>query len=461
MSTTRGCLVIFAVIAFSASLAAGRAAVGSDELPRYRLKVGQELKYSGKSDFKYENGALAYQNDWTFWVVRANDDGSWRLIARNSSSTSQTFSGQKAHENPPDVTMAYFDLYPDGRVVPNDSFGYRFDPSAVFPRLPKDGAEAKNGWKGTNPREEKYTDFKQSAPAAGSQGDEWTFQAVDHGIWDKIYQMTSNSRNTFDMRKGVVTRIESENTQEYGFHGKGSGTVMLVSLEQQNADQVKVLEQESSRYFEANQKYDRLLTEASKNADRVKDLLAQAETTLKDVKAAVNLLVLRERIDDQLKNHTSMVSYYTEEAKNRSAVVGHPAADWKAKDLEGKDHSLMGYRGKVVILDFWYRGCGWCIRAMPQMKELADDFKGQPVAVLGMNTDRDEKDAKFVVDEMALNYPVLKAQGVPEKYHVRGFPTLVIIDQEGKVADVHVGYSATLRQEVGKTVKGLLEAPRK
>jgi hypothetical protein len=95
------------------------------------------------------------------------------------------------------------------------------------------------------------------------------------------------------------------------------------------------------------------------------------------------------------------------------------------------------------------------------MKELADDFKGQPVAVLGMNTDRDEKDAKFVVDEMGLNYPVLKAEGVPEKYHVRGFPTLVIVDQEGKVADIHVGYSATLRDEVSKTVKELLASARK
>ena len=78
------------------------------------------------------------------------------------------------------------------------------------------------------------------------------------------------------------------------------------------------------------------------------------------------------------------------------------------------------------------------------------------MAVLGMNTDSEEKDAKFVVDEMKLNYPVLKAEGLPEKYHVRGFPTLIIVDQTGKVADVHVGYSPTLREEVAKVVNRLL-----
>ena len=83
------------------------------------------------------------------------------------------------------------------------------------------------------------------------------------------------------------------------------------------------------------------------------------------------------------------------------------------------------------MLDFWYRGCGWCIRAMPQMKEVVAHYQAQPVEVFGMNTDDDEADARFVVDKLALNYPTLKADGLPEKYGVRGFPTLVIIDQSG------------------------------
>jgi thiol-disulfide isomerase/thioredoxin len=109
-----------------------------------------------------------------------------------------------------------------------------------------------------------------------------------------------------------------------------------------------------------------------------------------------------------------------------------------------------------VILDFWYRGCGWCIRAMPQINALADDFKGQPVAILGMNTDRVESDARLVIEKLGLKYPTLKAEGLPQKYGVQGFPTLVIIGPDGKVHDLHVGYSPTLREEVAKAVKELL-----
>ena len=44
---------------------------------------------------------------------------------------------------------------------------------------------------------------------------------------------------------------------------------------------------------------------------------------------------------------------------------------------------------------------------------------------------------------------------------VQGFPTLIIIDGEGKVRDVHVGYSPTLRADVAKVIEGLLSAEAK
>ena len=57
---------------------------------------------------------------------------------------------------------------------------------------------------------------------------------------------------------------------------------------------------------------------------------------------------------------------------------------------------------------------------------------------------------------MGLKYATLRAEGIPEKYGVQGFPTLILIDPEGKVRDVHVGYSPTLRIDVAKAIEGLL-----
>jgi thioredoxin-related protein len=82
---------------------------------------------------------------------------------------------------------------------------------------------------------------------------------------------------------------------------------------------------------------------------------------------------------------------------------------------------------------------------MPQIKEVAAHFQDRPVAILGMNTDENEDDARFVVEKMELRYTNLKAAGLHKKYHVTGFPTLLILDQDG-----------VIREEVIKSVEQLL-----
>jgi thiol-disulfide isomerase/thioredoxin len=109
----------------------------------------------------------------------------------------------------------------------------------------------------------------------------------------------------------------------------------------------------------------------------------------------------------------------------------------------------------VVILDFWDRGCGWCIRAMPQLKAVQEEFKGQPVQILGMSLDSDEKDARLVVEQMGITYPVVRAIGLSEGY-VAGIPHLVILDREGKIADVHIGYAPTLKERLSQSIRQIL-----
>lgn len=162
-------------------------------------------------------------------------------------------------------------------------------------------------------------------------------------------------------------------------------------------------------------------------------------------------------LEEKVKDHERMVKYYLEDAERRAKVMGRPAAEFETTDMDGKKVKLSDLNGQVVVLDFWYRGCGWCIKAMPQINQLAADFAGKPVAIFGMNTDRDEKDAKLVIQTLALRYPTLKAEGLPEKFGVQGFPTLIVIDQQGKVADIHVGYSTTLHEDLGRQIRNLLE----
>jgi peroxiredoxin len=93
---------------------------------------------------------------------------------------------------------------------------------------------------------------------------------------------------------------------------------------------------------------------------------------------------------------------------------------------------------------------------MPQVNRLSESFRGQPVVVLAMSIDKDEKDARIVRDAMKLGYPVLRAEEVATKYGVQGYPTMFVIGPDGVFREMHVGYSPKLFDELSTVIRGLL-----
>ena len=57
---------------------------------------------------------------------------------------------------------------------------------------------------------------------------------------------------------------------------------------------------------------------------------------------------------------------------------------------------------------------------------------------------------------MGLKYPTIKAKGIPEKYGVQGYPTLIVVDRRGIVREVHVGYSPRIFEELSDLIRSLL-----
>ena len=54
---------------------------------------------------------------------------------------------------------------------------------------------------------------------------------------------------------------------------------------------------------------------------------------------------------------------------------GEPALDFIAKDLNGNIYKLSDFRGKVVVLNFWFTKCGPCVAEMPALNELVAFYK--------------------------------------------------------------------------------------
>src|SRR5262245_6633073 len=105
LSRFRWCWAVLAAV----GLRLASATAAEAPLPRYKLQVGQELRYSGHSDFKYQSGKHINDTTWRIWVVRQNEDGGWRLVIRSGSvfSVGATPTGGQRDER---VTFAWCDI---------------------------------------------------------------------------------------------------------------------------------------------------------------------------------------------------------------------------------------------------------------------------------------------------------------------------------------------------------------
>ncbi len=102
--------------------------------------------------------------------------------------------------------------------------------------------------------------------------------------------------------------------------------------------------------------------------------------------------------------------------------------------------SLSEYRGQVVLIDFWATWCPPCREQMPALKTLGEDPDfGEELVILSVNTDdyADGREARvdgFLRSVGLEDKPTLLDDGrVRALYGVRSIPTLVLIDEEGKV----------------------------
>lgn len=105
----------------------------------------------------------------------------------------------------------------------------------------------------------------------------------------------------------------------------------------------------------------------------------------------------------------------------------------------GKHLRLAKLRGKIVLLDFWTYGCINCIHIIPDLKKLEEKYH-DTLVVIGVHSAKFEHEGKTnnirrLVLRYDLEHPVVndKDYEVWKEYGARAWPTLVLIDPEGKV----------------------------
>ena len=147
-------------------------------------------------------------------------------------------------------------------------------------------------------------------------------------------------------------------------------------------------------------------------------------------------------------------------------LIGDLAPDVRFHTLDGEDVALSDLEGKVVLIDFWATWCAPCVAAVPDLKDLHQEFDDDRFVLLSLSVDDNVRDARSFVAKHEIEW----MQGwdgdkrVTRAFRVSSYPSYVLVGGDGRVLWRGAGWSEqvelAIEFEVDRALDDLHRAAR-
>jgi thiol-disulfide isomerase/thioredoxin len=142
-----------------------------------------------------------------------------------------------------------------------------------------------------------------------------------------------------------------------------------------------------------------------------------------------------------------------------------PAADFRLPDRDGRTIFLSGYKGKVVLVNFWATWCIPCREEMPALERLWRNMKSSSLAVIAVDVGDDDVAIRSFLQRIdpppSFTIALDRDLTVTTMWHVEGMPTSFLIGADGRIAFQAVGAVEFDSAKTIELVHSLFIVPRK
>jgi len=130
-----------------------------------------------------------------------------------------------------------------------------------------------------------------------------------------------------------------------------------------------------------------------------------------------------------------------------AAWLNDRAPDFSLRDITGKTVTLESLKGRVLFINFWASWCPPCKKETPELDKLAGKYKDTDLTVLAVNIDKTKDKADDFLERIGLlnsnHFTILldPQSSVVSSYGARAMPTSFIVDRNGTIRYVHLGFN--------------------
>jgi peroxiredoxin len=143
----------------------------------------------------------------------------------------------------------------------------------------------------------------------------------------------------------------------------------------------------------------------------------------------------------------------------RMTFIGQQAPPFEMlKTAQGNmSPSLGAHRGKVLVIEFWASWCVACRALLPHLNQWHSQYGARGLRVVGVTAESVER-AALSANQLGMEYPILADESgqTTRTYHANALPTVFVVDRQGMVRDLMVGYDARRVAELDTLLGRLL-----
>jgi len=140
--------------------------------------------------------------------------------------------------------------------------------------------------------------------------------------------------------------------------------------------------------------------------------------------------------------------------------VGKQAPELALATLTGERSQLSDLRGEVIVLDFWATWCGPCMKELPIIDRIVDEFSGRGVMLLAVTNETDVDRIQAAIQKLNVTVEVaIDVDDNSSAFGVVAIPHLVVIDRQGDIQAVHIGLTSGLEETLRDELEQLAALP--
>lgn len=143
-----------------------------------------------------------------------------------------------------------------------------------------------------------------------------------------------------------------------------------------------------------------------------------------------------------------------------SMQVGNKLKSFKLPSLDGKKTiSSSGYRGRVVLVNFWATWCKPCIKELPDLDRLYRKYRNNGMTFVAVATDEEAEGVQKIVDDLKLAAKIaIAGEAAAAAYDHPNFPFSFVVDGDGKIVAAYEAINESCLGDLESVLRDQLEA---